>query len=197
MKRLLLVLLVGVLSLAAGAAVSGRPTAVPNDVLIDRPPATTEPVEPSGPIATIPTSTSRSTTTTLAASEVTSSDPGTETTASPSSTEPAAVSASTTLVPESALGVAVANGTDAPGIAAEHVAILNGLGYLDATASDALTVSATTSVYFADGFRSEARRLAQQVGLDENVVQPRPTDPLTVDAIDVDLWLVVGADRVP
>ncbi len=205
MKRLLLVLVVGVLALAAGAAVAGRPTSVPHDVVIDQPPATTDSVETSAPIATIPTPpsttspTTTTTTTTIAATDVTSSDtdPSPETTNSTSPTETAAVSASTTLVPESGLRLAVANATRAPGIATDHAAILRGIGYVDATAIDAATDSGTTSVYFSYGFRAEARRLAQQIGLDENVVQPRPTDSLTVDAIDADLWLVVGADRVP
>ena len=195
MKRLLLVLLVGVLALAAGAAVAGRPVSVPNDVVIDQ-----RPSSPStdGTIGSRTTTMSTSTTTS-AEPDVTVGDSGPrpQPTAGPTPTDPAEPSSSTTLVPESGLRVAVANGTNAPGLATEYALILNGLGYLDTTATDAAEGTAAAAVYFSDGFRSEAQRLAQQIGLNENAVQALPGRPLTLDDVDADLWLVVGADRVP
>lgn len=200
MKRLLLVLLVGVLALAAGAAVAGRPTSVPNDVVIDQPPATTGQAGTIDPSTTMTTgaTTSNSTTTSAAPDlSVDTRQPRSRPTDATSSTEPAGANPSTTLVPESGLRVAVANATNFPGIATEHVAILNGLGYVDATPTDATDTADATAVFFSDGFSSEALRLAQQLGLDENAVQPHPEGELTSDDVETDLWLIVGADRVP
>jgi len=105
------------------------------------------------------------------------------------------VSTSTTLQPESELLLAVVNATDAPGLASDHVAILRGLGYTQATATDGVVTSTTTAVYFADDLRVEAVRLAQQIGIDESDVRPRPSEPLTLNGVDADLAHRGGGSR--
>ena len=195
-----MVLLVGVLALAAGAAVSGLPSSVPDDVVIDAPPSTTN---PAGTITTsfVPPAISEPRPTTATSVEPVDSDdtdPTDGVARSSRQTRPTeSPSTSTTLVPESGLRVAVVNATNAPGVAAENVATLSGLGYTDATATNAVTESTTTSVYFSDGFGAEGRRLARQIAVDEAAVQPQPRERLTLEDVEADLWLVVGADRVP
>lgn len=92
----------------------------------------------------------------------------------------------------------VVNGTRQPLLGAENAALLNSLGYTNTISTDAVDKDElTTDVLFSDGFRAEAETLAGVVQVDPASVAPTPDEPITVEVVDGDLWLVLGADRVP
>jgi hypothetical protein len=216
----LLVVAVGGLGLVLGAAIAGRPQAVPNDVLVTRVPevattttTSTTTTTPTTSTTTSPerprssTTTARATTTSVGRPAATPLATARATTTSSSlaaaTTTPAGPPAPSgtpaplaTLVPEAGLRLIVANATDTAGLAARTLAELRTLGYSDASPTDAVTARRDTIIVHVDGRSAEALRLAGQIGVDPTQVQPRRSGRLTVaPEDDADLWLLPGADR--
>jgi len=105
----------------------------------------------------------------------------------------------TTLVPEAFVRVVVANATAMEGHAGRSAARLRRLGYSNVTAVDAAADRTDTVIFFVNGRRREALRLAQQLGYSPNRVQPRPNASLTLageDGENSELWLIVGQDSL-
>ena len=102
-------------------------------------------------------------------------------------------------LPEPAgLRVVVVNGTSQPGLGADNAGLLNSLGYALTIPVDAIDKNElTTDVLFANGFRQEAEVLATALQIDVASVAPVPDQQFTVQLVDGDLWLMLGADRVP
>lgn len=200
---------VGALGLVLGAAISGRPQGVPNDVIVTRPPAaatttttsTPDPPPPRSAPATTTTTTARATSTTSTTRTLRVTTTSSSTVAVTALTTVASTGASTVpgptlpLAPESGLRLVVANATDEPGLAARTLAVLRTLGYSDSVPTDAVTPRTDTVIVHVDGRSGEAMRLATQLGLDPSNVRPRRSERLTVAQDDADLWLLLGADR--
>ncbi len=197
MKRLWVLVAVALVSLLAAFAVAGRPSTVPSDVVIGERPAptttTTSPprTDPSPAPSTEPPT--RSPTTVPDTSE----PPETSAT-DVVDTEPDPPPTSTRVVAPAGLRVVVVNGTNQPGLGASIATILNSLGYANTLPTDAINKDAPVStIYFADGFRREAELMAESVQLDPASVIPIPDQPIAVEPVAGDVWLLVGADRVP
>jgi hypothetical protein len=168
-----LVVVVAVISLLAGIAVTGLPKSVPDDVVSSEISVTT-------PRPTTTTTAVRATTTTIKAG----------------STPPnPSVTAATTLAPITSLRVVVANAGSATGAAGRAASELLALGYTNVSAANARTPRADTVVVFAPGFDDEAARLAAQLGLSTQQVAPRTAAPLTGNDAPADLWVLLGRDR--
>jgi hypothetical protein len=101
------------------------------------------------------------------------------------------------LVPTGALRIVVANAGPADRLAARTAETLRTFGYVDIAVTTATTRRPTTAVLFVPGREGEARVLAAQLGVAEDAVQPRPDGQLTVNDAQGDVWVLVGADRVP
>jgi hypothetical protein len=200
----LVVAAVGCLGVVLGAAISGRPQGVPNDIVVTRlPEATTTTTSTTSPP---PRRSERIVTTTSAPSRILATPPIVTTTARqvatttavpadvPSAT-PATSPPAATLAPESGLRLVVANATDAPGLAARTLAELRTMGYSDSVPTDAVTPRLDTIIVHVHGRAGEAMRLATQAGVDPAKVRPRQSEPLTSGLDDADLWLLLGADR--
>ena len=177
--------IVALLSIGAGVAIAGLPDNVPVDATII-PPTTTEAPETTLPETTIQTTTVPSTT------EPETTEP--ETT-EPETTEPETTEPET--VPDrSEIIVGVANGAGIAGAAARNVVRLTEAGYVEVTPLDGSDVVDLTVVYYADGFEAAAVRMAEDLDLLPEFVQPLEDAPEVVDLDpDVELLAYIGIDR--
>jgi len=202
MKRIAILLAVALVSLLAAVAVAGRPSSVPNDVVVTerQVPSTTTSVA-STPVT--PGDTSAITVPTVPPTTATTIPPQTTgpfdtDVASTASSTTAAPTTTSTLVEPAGLRVVVVNGTSQPGLGADNAGLLNSLGYALTVPADAVDKNElTTDVLFANGFRQEAEVLATALQIDVASVAPVPDQQFTVQLVDGDLWLMLGADRVP
>ena len=172
MRSVLLVVVVAVISLLAGVAVTGLPTSVPDDVVSSE----------------ISVTSAKSTTTTTAPRAPTTIKAGSSP-PNPSDT------AATVLAPITSLRVIVASAGSAAGAAGRIAGELRTLGYTNVSATDARTARADTVVAFAPGFGGDATRLAGQLGLSMQQVAPSDAAALTVNA-PADIWVILGRDQV-
>ena len=172
MKRSWLVL-VAVIALGglAGIAIAGRPT--PVDTVVINPPSSVD-------VTT--TSTAATPTTVAPASTLVTST----TAASTSTTQPPLDPANLRLL--------VANGSNRSGIARSTAEVLIELGYLKASAVDALDPTDTTAVYFRDGFEAAAAAVAADLNLTPDRVDTLPAQAVTDDDTLGDVLVVIGAD---
>lgn len=141
-----------------------------------------------------PTTTAAATTTTVAPATTTS------TTTTTTTTPEATTSIPTTSVPpvteRSRLGIAVANGSRLQGEAGRAAEVLAPIGYAEITTLNAEPIDMTT-VFFAEGRESEARRLADDSGIDDVGIAPLVEAPeLSADSA-FELVLVLGTDLNP
>jgi len=104
---------------------------------------------------------------------------------------------STTLlsdVDRAALNVIVANGTDLTGIAGETAIALVNAGYTKSVAVDALSLTASTVVYYRPGFNEAAVSVAAELELSDSRVQALPADAVTGQDQLGDVIVVIGTD---
>ena len=96
----------------------------------------------------------------------------------------------------SSVNVAVLNGTTVTGLAAEIAQQIEQAGYVRGTVTNSPDQSrSATIVSFREGSRSDALKVAQQIGVGEDAVQPLdPSDAVTAGE-DADVVVIVGADR--
>lgn len=96
----------------------------------------------------------------------------------------------------SSVNVAVLNGTTVTGLAAEIAQQVEQAGYIRGTVTNSPDQSrSATIVSFREGSRSDALKVAQQIGVGEDAVQPLdPSDAVTAGE-DADVVVIVGADR--
>jgi hypothetical protein len=194
-KRALLVAVVGLVGLAVGVAVAGRPETVPSDVRsadIQIPSTTSTSIARS--VTTHPAVTTSSTTATTTSTTAPAATSPATTTTSPIPTQPG-----TTLVPTAFVRVVVANATNIEGHAGRSAARLRQLGYSNVTAVDAAADRLDTVVFYVPGRRGEAMRMAQQLGYAPQRVRLRPDVSLTLageDGENSELWLIVGTDSL-
>ncbi|UUY04805.1 LytR C-terminal domain-containing protein [Svornostia abyssi] len=96
----------------------------------------------------------------------------------------------------SSVNVAVLNGTTVTGLAAEIAQQIEKAGYVRGTVTNSPDQSrSATIVSFREGSRSDALKVAQQIGVGEDAVQPLdPSDAVTAGE-DADVVVIVGADR--
>jgi hypothetical protein len=199
-KNVLLVAIVGLIGLLLGALVAGRPQKVPNDLaslpsVIPAHSSTATTVEPTTSAASAPSVSVPVTTSAPPSTVASTTSPTTPLTEPPTrTTRPAPPSAN--LLPESVVRLIVANATNVDGMANQTRDDLLRLGYASAIIDDALVDRADTVIYFAAGRRPEAERLAGQLGIGPDRVQPRQPGAITVGNQDAELWLVIGADRL-
>lgn len=175
MKRswLVLVTLVIVGGLA-GIAIAGRPTTV--DTTVISPQSTLESTSSAAPATTeLPTTTTAVSLTTIGS---------------------AVASTTTTTQPldRSTVRVLVANAADRPGIARTTADLLLGLGYLKATAVNALGPQDATAVYVRPGFEVAAAAVAADLNLAPDRVQPMPEQDITDNDTLGDVIVVLGGD---
>ena len=201
MKRIAILLAVALFSLLAAVAVAGLPSSVPDDVVVterQEPSTTTSVVSTPAP----ETGTSATTLTTVPPTSVTTIAPQTtapaDTDVPSTASSTAAPTTTSTLVEPAGLRVVVVNGTSQPGLGADNAGLLNSLGYALTIPADAVDKNElTTDVLFANGFRQEAEVLATALQIDVASVAPVPDQQFTVQLVDGDVWLMLGADRVP
>lgn len=96
----------------------------------------------------------------------------------------------------SSVNVAVLNGTTVTGLAAEIAQQIEQSGYIRGTVTNSPDQSrSATIVSFREGRREDALRVAQQVGVGEDAVQPLdPSDAVTAGD-EADVVVIVGSDR--
>lgn len=204
--------IVAVLSIGAGVAIAGLPNNVPVDPTITAP-STTAPAPPStlpppttSPPTSAPDTTAAPETTTPVATPPTEPGDGDVTTttdpSAPTSTDGGVVVPSvttTTAVPglpeRSELEVAVANGAEVPGIAQRTADSLQAIGYVDVQALDGPVPADATTVYYTEGYRPAAERLAVDLGLSPDAVGPIVGAPPVDGLLFVQLLAYLGRDR--
>lgn len=182
---------VAVVGVAAGAAIAGVPTDVPNDIRatdIQPAPSTTAAPEPS---------------TTPEPAVTTDPPPESSSATAPpaSSTSPPDTTPTTTTVaspppprPVEEVSVVVANGGGANGLAGDVRDDLRTRGYVEVSATNADRRFAASVVYFAPGFEQEAARLARDLGI--VTVEAAPAEPVTENDATAEVVIVLGGDRL-
>jgi hypothetical protein len=177
-------LVVSLLAIGAGVAISGLP---------DNSPAAATLAPPT--VATTTTTEVPDPTTTVAPTSVPE-------TTEPETTEPEATEPETTdSVPEELpergdLRVAAANGANVAGAALRMAARLEELGYADVASLNGTDIVEFTVVYYADGFEEAALRLAEELDLLAEFVGPLDDAPAVADLPDdVELLVYIGRDR--
>jgi hypothetical protein len=199
-RRLVPLLLVALVALVAGIAVTGLPTHVPSDVASDElraapaatvtptPTSSSDPIDSGGSLTPEPTIVERPTRSPSVSSTTrpvaTSTVPITTTAPPPTTAAPAQ------------LVVVVANAGAADLLAARMANMLAPLGYTQTAATTATERRALSAVLFAPGRDREALTLAGNIGLPAAQVQPFAGAPVTVDDARGDLWLLVGNDQL-
>jgi hypothetical protein len=90
------------------------------------------------------------------------------------------------------IALAVLNGTNTSGLAAQTAGEAEGLGYVGVTAGNAPTSTSPTIVYFRDGQRAAAQRVARD--LQVGAVQQLPASGALADAApdEAEVVLVLG-----
>jgi len=88
--------------------------------------------------------------------------------------------------------VVVANASDTFGLATTSAERVRGFGYVNVIRSDGLQELPTTVLYFVAGFENEANRLAQQLEIPPQIVQPRPEGQLVEGNADAELLVILG-----
>jgi hypothetical protein len=199
-RRLVPLLLVALVALVAGVAVTGLPTRVPSDVASDELRAAaagtitststsrSDPIDSGGSLPPEPTIVERPTTTPSVSSRT---QPVATSTVLPTTTAPPP----TTAAPAQ-LVVVVANAGAADLLAARMANLLAPLGYTQTVATTATDRRALSTVLYAPGRDREALALAGNIGLPTAQVQPIAGAPVTVDDARGDLWLLVGNDQL-
>lgn len=187
----LLLVLVAVVSLLAGIAITGIPESVPDDVISSQIAAPASTSTTTAAARTTSTTTATTTTTT----ETTSTTPTTSSTAPSAAATTVAVGTTTTLVAESALRVVVVNAGGPAGIATRTANDLRAGGYATVVTADALRPQPSSVVAFAPGFEAEARRLAVALGMTTSQVVPRTVEQISANDRPSDLLVLLGADR--
>ncbi|MFV0317732.1 MAG: LytR C-terminal domain-containing protein [Microthrixaceae bacterium] len=79
------------------------------------------------------------------------------------------------------VAVVAANGGGISGLAGTTTEFLARQGYTNTTATNAVTDTALTVVYFAEGFDANANALAALMGLPESQVQALPAQPVATE----------------
>jgi hypothetical protein len=114
----------------------------------------------------------------------------TETTAPAETT----TSAPVTVAP-SQVAVVAANGAGVSGLAGQTADFLATQGYTNTAATDAVSDTAQTVVYYVDGFQPNAVSIAGALGLPQTQVQPLPAEPVAGDQPDTTAVVVlIGPD---
>ncbi len=100
----------------------------------------------------------------------------------------------TTLVtrPVSQVVVLVANGTAVPNAAAHFTTVLKNDGYTTLPATDTLTPTTTTTIYFQSGGQGDALGVAHILGLPNSSVSPMPTTPPVKTLGNAEILLALG-----
>lgn len=101
--------------------------------------------------------------------------------------------------PPAEVTVVVLNGGGVGGAAGAGTETLGGAGYdmADAgNANDSPNVEATT-IYYAEGFESDAVSVASVLGRGADAVAARPAEPLGPGAEEADVVVVLGQDAAP
>ena len=121
--------------------------------------------------------------------------PGTVTTLAPTTSEPDPGSQTR---PPAEVNALVLNGGGPIGAAAATTKVLGGAGYQTGSAANANDrTTATTQVFFAEGYEAEAKVVAQLLGKDASVVSAMP-DPVPGPGADsANVLVVLGKDAAP
>lgn len=187
-------IVVAVLSLGAGVAIAGVPQAV------DRAPT----IQPRSNTTTNTTSAVPP----LEASEnegdedAALGDDETVTTDAPVETTATTTTSTTTtttvpLAERDALNVAVANGAAVGGAASSGSVSLETAGYTGITMYDGTEIRGLTIVFAAEGLQAEAERLAEEIGIDLDLIFPIESTPDVGSSIEnVELMVYLGRDVV-
>ena len=100
------------------------------------------------------------------------------------------------VAPEAArpsIRVMVLNGTETAGLARALAETLTSIGYAGVVIDDADQAFELSAVFYRPGSRSQAVRVATDIGFDPRFVLPIPADPLTNDDARGDVIVVVGS----
>ncbi|MGI9578903.1 MAG: LytR C-terminal domain-containing protein [Microthrixaceae bacterium] len=108
--------------------------------------------------------------------------------------EETTTSAPVTVAP-SEVAVVAANGAGISGLAGETATFLATQGYNNTSATDAVTDTAQTVVYYVDGFQPNAAAIAATLGIPASQVQPLPAEPVASEQPDgTAVVVVIGPD---
>ena len=193
-------LIVALLSIAAGVAIGGLPDNSSVDATIVRVSTVPETTDSAANVAdtTEPEVTQPATT----VPDTTVPD-----TTQPATTQPTTTSTVTTqpdpgnsvpveLPDRSELRVVAANGANVAGAASRVALRLEEIGYVDVLPLNGSDIFEFTVVYYAEGFEDSAVRLAADLDLLPDFVEPIENSPSVADLpADVELLVYVGLDR--
>jgi hypothetical protein len=115
-------------------------------------------------------------------------------TATPTTVTPTTVATPVTTVAPAQLHVVVANGTSTKGLAARTATNLKARGYTATTTTDASQQAGTSQVYFVAGSETDAKAVAQALGLPSARVAPMPTPPPVTSLGTNKVLVLLGAD---
>jgi LytR cell envelope-related transcriptional attenuator len=100
----------------------------------------------------------------------------------------------TTTVPPSTVSVVVANATSTNGLAAHYSTVIGAGGWTMKAPIDAATSEATSAVYYAPGFQSEAAAIANSIGVKSTQVLPVSSATPVSATSGLDVIVVIGQD---
>lgn len=202
---------VAVLSLGAGVAIAGLPTFEDREPTIQPPTettttttTTTSTVAPSTTEAPAVESDDVTSESLISTGDDESDDEADENDApeEPAVTEAATETSTTTtttvptpLAQRDELDVVVVNAAERAGVASLGSDLLEEVGYVDVGAFDGSEIFDVTVVFAAGGVQGEAERLAQEVGIQPDLIFPIDTAPTVSRLRDgVQLMVYVGRD---
>ena len=199
-------IVVAVLSMGAGVAIAGVPTFETRNPTIQSSSTSTTTTTTTSPLSESAGSTVEPPITTAGGDVEETADatqPDTvesEEAADSTITTSSTTTTTTTTVPlldRDALEVAVANGAEVGGAATNGSQALEDAGYFDVASFDGLEVFDGTVVFASGSAAAEAERLAQDIGIDLNLIFPIDTAPEVSGLTDeVQLLVYLGRNVV-
>jgi hypothetical protein len=93
--------------------------------------------------------------------------------------------------------VLVLNGSGKTGVATSTSDSIKQTGYTMLTPDNATTNTATTTVYYADGYQTDAENVATVLGKTSDIVKPKPATSLGTGSDTANVVVVLGADVSP
>ena len=147
---------------------------------------------PSSAQTTVPTTTP--TTVPGAGGSTTTTAPATTTTTSHHGKKGSGSTTTTSTVPPSTVSVVVANATSTNGLAAHYTTVIGAGGWSMKAPIDAATSEATSAVYYAPGFQSEAGAIANSIGVKSTQVLPVSSATPVSATSGLDVIVVIGQD---
>ena len=192
-------IVVVLLSIGAGVAIAGIPEPSPEEPTFP-PPSTTvataadTPAPTTEPVGTEPPETTTTASSTTAPTTTSTTTTTTTTTAATTTTN--VTTTTTVLLPaRDEISVDVANGANVGGSATRVSNNIEELGYRNVGSFDGDEIVDVTVIYAIEGFQGAAERLAEEVGLEPDLIFPFEAAPdVPALGVSTQLLLYLGRD---